>query len=47
MFEVKEPQEFICNDCESEFIVKELHTDLEVTYCPYCAAVIEVEQDED
>ena len=41
MFEVKEAQDFICNDCESEYVVKELHSDLEVSYCSYCSAVIE------
>lgn len=36
----------ICVECESEFKIKELHSDLELSYCPYCGEELEIEDDE-
>ncbi len=36
----------ICLSCESEYQIKQLYSDLEVTYCPYCGEHISTEEEE-
>jgi len=36
----------ICINCESEYQIKQLHSDLELTYCPYCGEQISLEEEE-
>lgn len=35
----------ICMDCESEFKISELHSDYEISFCPYCGTQLETEEE--
>lgn len=37
----------ICIECESEFKIKELHSDLEICFCPYCGEQLDLEADDE
>jgi len=37
-----------CNDCGSEFVIQEIETEEEVTFCPYCGhELYETDEDEE
>lgn len=38
--------EVICVNCESEFKIKELYSDFNIHYCPYCGEELDIEQDD-
>lgn len=40
-----EKNQYICNNCESEFVIEEVYSELDVKFCPYCSELIE-ESDE-
>lgn len=45
--EVVDPKEIICTDCESEYIIQELHSNSELAFCPFCGVETESEEDDD
>lgn len=47
MFNGEENVPYVCSECESEYEIKTLYSDLRVKACPFCTAPIEIEKDED
>lgn len=39
--------EIICIQCESEFKIKELHSDYNIHYCPYCGEELDIELEDE
>ncbi len=37
----------ICYGCESEFSIKILEADLEITYCPFCGEELDSDDDDE
>lgn len=37
----------ICYECESEFSIKILEADLEITYCPFCGEELDSDDDDE
>lgn len=37
----------ICYECESEFTIKVLEANLDITYCPFCGEELDAEEEDE
>ena len=47
MFDIKEEKDYACDNCESEYSVREHYAELTVSYCPFCGEEVNSTDDED